>query len=147
MPGPPLASVTLPRTRFLYLAAILLVVLPLIVGIVYFPVLTNAWCEQFEIPEYERSFGFRMATLEFPSSQGGTYSVHGIGSVELGGRFAAAGVRPGDVPRMQHGFASFCGALAAASDGYEATLDVVNLHDVRSGRHERRRITLRRAAS
>jgi hypothetical protein len=46
---------------------------------------------------------------------------------------------------MYHGFADFCGSLAAVSHGHEAMLDVMNVYEVALGRRERRTITLRPA--
>lgn len=137
-----LALVTLPRTRLLVIFAMLMFVLPLVVGIVFLPVLSNAWCQQFELPKYEREFGFRMARFEVPSKGGGTHSVDAIGFLERGGVFATAGLRVGDAPRIYHGFADFCGDLARASDGLESTLDVMNIYDAARGNRGRRLVTL-----
>lgn len=135
--------ITLQKAHFLYLAVVLLVVLPIVLGIVCSPVLGNYWCKQFDIPEYERTFGFTMGSFELPDHAGGTYSAAGITTVEASGAFAKAGLRPGDIPRMHHGWASFCGSLQAAAEGYRATLDVINVTDLRAGRDARREVTLR----
>ena len=138
--------ITLQKAHFLYLALVVLVVLPVVLAIVFSPVLGNYWCKQFDVPEYERTFGFKLGTFELPDREGGTYSATGIATVNSAGAFARAGIRPGDLPRMHHGWASFCGSLAAAADGYESTLDVINVDDLRAGRRDaRREVTLRPA--
>jgi hypothetical protein len=132
---------TLSRAHFVYVALICLVVLPILAGIVFSPVLWMVWCDQFEMPEHERRFGFQMETFEIVSSQGGSYQVRGVGRVEPGGLFAAAGVRAGDVPRQHHG-TELCGALAMASEGHSAHIEMVNVADLREGRQDRRDITI-----
>jgi hypothetical protein len=132
---------TLSRAHFVYVALICLVVLPILAGIVFSPVLWMVWCDQFEMPEHERRFGFQMETFEIASNQGGSYQVRGVGRVEPGGLFAAAGVRAGDVPRQHHG-TELCGALAMASEGHSAHIEMVNVADLREGRQDRRDITI-----
>jgi hypothetical protein len=147
MPGEAMPKQTLPRlltlsrAHFIYIAAVCLIVLPILAGIVFAPVLWMVWCDQFEMPEHERRFGFRMETFEVVSSQGGSYQVRGVGRVEPGGLFAAAGIRAGDVPRQHHG-TELCGALAMASEGRSAHIDMVNIADLRAGRHDPRDITI-----
>jgi hypothetical protein len=131
--------ITLSKMHFLYFALILGVVLPVLAGIVATPMLSNVWCGQFEMPEYERSFGFTMGSIQIASQDGGSRSVSAFVSIRPGGLFERAGVRSGDIPRMHHGVSSLCGALAAASDGYRVNLDVVNADDARAGHYERRR--------
>jgi hypothetical protein len=131
--------VTLSKLHFLYLALVLLVVLPVIVGIVASPIVDNVWCRQIEIPTYERQFGFTLGTIQMTSPDGSQTSAAAFTSVARGGWFDGAGVRPGDIPRMHHGYSSLCGTLAAVSQGYRATLAVVNADDARSGHYDRRR--------
>jgi hypothetical protein len=45
--------ITLPRTRFLYVALISLVVLPAVVLIVLWPGLSYLWCREVDMPQYE----------------------------------------------------------------------------------------------
>jgi hypothetical protein len=130
---------TLGRMGFLYTAVVLLVVLPVICALAFFPVVENYWCAWFEIPQYEQKFGFKWGSLE---SADANHTVYGITSVQPDGAFAKAGIRAGDVPRMQHGVSSVCAALAAASQGHEASLSVLNVNDWRAGRSERREIPI-----
>jgi len=136
------ALLTLSRTHFFYVALICLIVLPALSAIVFSPILGILWCDHFEIPEYERSFGFRMETFQVPSSDGGTYPVRGIGLVEPGGLFEMSGVRAGDIPRQHHG-TELCGVLSAASKGFSGRIDMVNVDDLRSGQYNRREVTIR----
>jgi hypothetical protein len=133
---------TLSRAHFVYIALFCLVVLPALAIIVLSPVLMVLWCARFELPEYERRFEFRMETFHVPGERGGTFEMRGIGYVRPGGPLSVAGVRPGDIPREHHGI-EFCGALAAASEGRTAHIDVVNVEDLKAGQYNRREITLR----
>jgi hypothetical protein len=131
---------TLSKMRFLYLAVLCLAVVPAILAIVFWPVLDGHWCRQFQIPSYEKRFGFRLGTFELADAQGRAYPVTGFLAVQPGGLLARAGVRPGDLPRMHHGISSLCSALGLAQEGYSATLTVVNVSDVRAGKREPREI-------
>ena len=138
--------ITLPRMPFLYTAAVLLVVLPVVSAVAFLPVLQNYWCAQFEIPKYEQEFGFTWGTLETTRPEGGRRATVGITSVRPNGVFAAVGIRAGDVPRMQHGVSSFCAALEAASEGTPSSLSLLNVEDFRAGQDTRREITLGRGS-
>ncbi len=131
--------ITLSRMHFLYLALILGVALPVLVAIVASPMLGNAWCGQFEMPEYERQFGFTLGRIQVQGDDGVSRSQTAFVSIAVGGVFERAGVRPGDIPRMHHGISSLCSALGAASDGYRVTVEVVNESDARAGHQDRRR--------
>lgn len=140
------ALVTLPKTRFLYIAMMLLVALAAVVAVVFGPQLENVWCSQIEMPGYEARFGFRLGSLDVVSDQSERSSVVGIVSVDDAGPFGRAGLRPGDVPRMQHGLSSLCGALSAASTGETVQLSVLNVADAPQGKKDRRDVTLRLGA-
>ena len=117
-------SIILSKTQFLYLFAVLFVVLPVIVVIAFLPVLSGAWCRQFDVPRYEQEFGFRLAGLRTTASDGSVYTVLAITAVTPDGAFARAGSREGDVPRMYHGVCDFSGALGFAAQGHAVELRV-----------------------
>jgi hypothetical protein len=133
--------ITLRKTHFLYTSLVLAILL-IILAIVLSPGVHAYWCQHFDMPEYERQFGFKLGSFELPDQHGGTYTATGVASVDPAGWFARAGIRPGDVPRMHHGISSFCGTLGAAAEGYTSSLDVVNVADLRAGNATRREVTL-----
>jgi hypothetical protein len=47
---------------------------------------------------------------------------------------------------MQHGVSSFCGALAAASEGTPSSLSLLNVDDFRAGQDTRREVTIGRVS-
>ena len=128
--------ITLPKTRALYVALLLLVVFPAIGLLVFAPAFGGLWCRQFEMPGYETQFGFQLGTLEVAKPGRARYSTTGVVSVTPGGVFARAGIRAGDVPRMHHGIGDFCGDLAAAAEGREATLSLRNVTDTGDERRD-----------
>jgi hypothetical protein len=93
--------ITLSKTRFLYLSLALLIIVGLVVLVVS-PASGGLWCRQFEMPAYEKRFGFKLGSLEVHDSQRSTYSAIGIVWVAPEGVFARAGVKAGDVrkPRL-----------------------------------------------
>jgi hypothetical protein len=135
--------ITLSKTHFLYVALVFLVALPVIVFIVVSPGFGGVWCRQFDMPDYEARFGFKLGSFEVSNPHGDTYSVTGIARVDPSGAFGRAGVRTGDVPRMYHGLGDFCSDLAVASRGDVVDLELVNVMDLRAGKSDRRRVALR----
>jgi hypothetical protein len=89
---------TLSRAQFLYIAVILFVVLPGIMGVAFSDVLYSAWCRQVEMPKYEKLLGFRMGSVQVQRPGAENYSVDAITWVRPDGPFARAGIRAGDVP-------------------------------------------------
>jgi hypothetical protein len=114
-----------------------------IVVIAVSPGFGGMWCRQFEMPDYEARFGFKLGSFEVRNPSGDTYSVTGIALVAPSGAFERAGVRAGDVPRMHHGLGDFCSDLAVASRGDVVDLQLVNVMGLRAGKSDRRRVTLR----
>ena len=108
---------TLSKLQVLYLALLLLFVLPAVVLLGLGPSVGNIWCREIEMPSYEKTFGFRLGSL------GDGHGPAAIISVVPGGIFATAGIQPGDRPRVYHGVADFCAELDAASQGREVALD------------------------
>src|SRR5215210_8459714 len=74
---------------------------------------------EFEIPHYEREYGFRGGWLDVPTTQGPPRQAFGIVSVEPAGRLAHYGFRRGDIPVAHHGdgLAWFCEALERVRTG------------------------------
>jgi hypothetical protein len=108
------ARFTLSKAQYLHPAGKLLVVLPAIGLISMAPSVTSLWCLEFDMPGYERVFGFRLGQLAAPCTEGGTYKTGGFVSVEPGGILGRADVRAGDVPHAYHGMPESCDDLDAA---------------------------------
>ena len=127
--------------RFGYLYFVLILVLPIIVGFVFWPAIDLWWTKQAEAPQLQQAFGFTLE--ERPRAVGG-----GVPGVRLvitkvvpGGVFDQLGVRPGDVITcLQHGEAQFWGALMAAREGYRASISVVPAERLADGCDARRRL-------
>lgn len=130
---------TLPRTKFLYLAVIFVALAAVVAVIVLTP---NEICLRFEMPRYERAFGFKLGEMEAPGAGASSDRVLAVTTVEPNGVFARSGVRPGDVPRGHHGIAEFCGDLDAALGGRAVDLRLNNLVDARAGKDSVREIRL-----
>ena len=135
-----MAPITLSRTQFLYVALVLLVLLPAAVLLIVSPGLPSVWCKHFELADYEQTFGFKLGPLQ---PRGSGESVLGFASVAPDGVFARSGLRTGDVPSMYHGLGDLCGDLAAASEGREVELRVFNVAERQGDSIAWRRVPLR----
>jgi hypothetical protein len=121
---------TLSRTHFVITGVTLGVLAFTCAAALLYPYgLANFTCAQFDMPQYERLFGFELGSIQLRDDQGGSYSVRAVRSVTPGGVFARSGIRPGDKPRTHHGLGDFCGDLHAALDGHEVHLRVRNLDE------------------
>ena len=125
------------QTTSFAVTTVILAVLGLVCGLViFFPYgIYNFKCAQFDMPEYEKIFGFELGQVEATDGQRGSYAISAIKAVTSGGVFARSGIRPGDYPRMHHGLVDFCGDLHAATEGRTVDLRVRNLLDAR-GAHD-----------
>jgi hypothetical protein len=121
--------ITLPKTSFLYIFLILFVVLPVTSLFVFSNSLAAVFCRQFELPEYEEQLGFRVGELEVRNGRWAGQTALGITWVDPNGPLGRAGLRAGDVPRMYHGVADFCGTLSEVADGRPTKIKVVNVLD------------------
>jgi hypothetical protein len=139
---PRYGPLTLSRAQFLYIAIILFVVLPGIMGVAFSGVLYSAWCRQVEMPKYEKLLGFRMGLVRVQRAGAESYSVDAITWVRPDGSFARAGIRAGDVPHMHHGFGDLCGDLASVAESGHAELEVANVEGMRNPQASRRRVTV-----
>jgi hypothetical protein len=135
----------LSNTHFV-LVALVLLILAIVCGLVlFFPnTIFNLQCEHFDLPGYSASFGFTLGEMEAPDDRGGAYTVRAIIRLDPDGALARSGARVGDVPRMHHGIAEFCGALASASQGEAVHLRVYNLDDAKSGKDPWRELVIRK---
>jgi hypothetical protein len=120
-------AITLGHRQWLYLAVVTIVVLPMVLVVTFLPQIQTAYVRQFVLPEWEKRFGFfhGRTTLQM---NGGMQEVFAIVSVVPGGKFASAGLLPGDVPvGYQHGFESgFFSDLRRLESEHEVTLQVIN---------------------
>ena len=132
------APITLSRTSALYVALILLVVLPVLGMFAFSDVIDNAWCEQFEIPDYEELLGFKMGPIPVPDGK----QAKGLTWVDPAGPLGKAGIRAGDFPRIHHGMSDFCGDLASVADRRPVQIEVVNVADLGKGAGSRRLLTI-----
>ncbi len=117
--------------EWLTLAVGLFVVLPLILAITFQNDLYEAYLVQFKAPDLQREFGFRAEYVEAESSSPHTSRRFTITSVELGGPFWRAGIRPGDIPfGYKHGFRAgfYLDLTGARESGSVALLLVRNAH-------------------
>jgi hypothetical protein len=109
----------------------------LVLTIVLWPWLYSLAVEHFELPQFERQFGFRGARLSIPGEPAS--EVYGIAEVVPGGILEQSGVRPGDVPIAHHGgLWDFFGALQEAQSGQPSEFTVVALAEWRHSRQARR---------
>jgi hypothetical protein len=134
--------ITLPKATILYVTLLLLVVLPAISIVVFSNVLVDAWCKQFEIPQYEKALGFRMGSVPIADRNGSTRTATGLTWVNSEGPLGRAGLRSGDIPRTQHGIGDFCGDLSLAAKGEPVDIEVINVADLAKGDGYRRRVTI-----
>src|SRR5258706_13038508 len=135
--------IVLSNTQFLYIALVCFVILPVLALIVLSPAFPSVWCQHFDMPEYERAFGFKLGELQAPRPEGDTYTVLGVAAVDPLGALDRSGVRVGDVPRMYHGLGDFCGDLAAPLEGRAVELRVYNVGEARDEKDPWKRIPLR----
>ena len=102
--------IQLSRAQWVIVAAVLGVVFPLLLLLVFMPVVGNWFVVATTAPRLERDLGFHAALAMHPGFPG-RETFH-IVSVVPGGVFDRAGIRPGDVPlHIHHGSGDFYGLL------------------------------------
>jgi hypothetical protein len=91
----------------------------------------SEWNARVEVRRLERAFGFTSGIVIVPDRNGGRLETWGIVTVTVGGPFARAGVRGGDVPFDDHGDGanSMLYALTLASGGEIGEFHVANAAD------------------
>ena len=129
--------ITLSKTPTAHVALVFVVIA--VVGMLAFSnAIENGWCQRYEIPEYERLLGFRMGAINVPEAN----ETLGLVWVDPSGPLGKAGIRAGDVPRMHHGLAEFCGELARVADRRPVEIEVMNVGDVSNGARRHRVVTV-----
>ena len=104
--------------------------------------LYNFACGQFDLPEYEKAYGFTYAAVAVLRPDGSTRLVGGISEVDPKGAFARSGIRAGDIPKVHHGIGDFCGDIASAEESDRHWIEVFNAYDEKSGKEPRREVLL-----
>ena len=137
--------ITLGRTRRTYV--ITLVALAVLVGaaatiLVYPATFYSFTCGQFDIPEYEKAYGFTFSKLAATRPDGSVALVSGISAVDPEGAFARSGIRPGDIPETYHGLQDFCADIAWAMESDKSSVRVFNVYDEKAGKEPRREVLL-----
>ena len=130
--------ITLSKASAHYVALILLVVLPVLGTLAFSDVIDNAWCEQFEIPDYEEILGFKMGLIPVPGGK----QAKGLTWVDPAGPLGKAGIRAGDFPRIHHGMSDFCADLASVADRRPVQIEVINVADLGKGPSNHRLVTV-----
>lgn len=136
------SPITLGKMQVLYVSLVVLVVLPVVVLFAFSNLFYSAWCKQFEIPEYEKRFGFTMGAIPVTDPDGRTRESIGLTWVDGQGPLGRAGLRAGDFPRMYHGFGDFCGPLSRLAEGNPVQLEVINVEDLGKRENHRRTTTV-----
>ena len=103
----------------------------------------NLACEQWELPNHEKAFGFRFGQVRLPGGPDAHRMVPAITEVAPGSVAAQAGLRAGDRPRMHHGLGEFCGELTAITEGRSSSVQVMNVYDAQRGELVWREISFR----
>jgi hypothetical protein len=123
------------RRYFIVLSGLVMVILVLTIVLWPWPYMLAV--EYFELPKFERQFGFRGAYLPIPGSP--SSQIYSIAEVVPGGVLAQSGVRPGDVPIAHHGgLWEFYGALQDSRSGQPADFTVIALAEWRDEPQKRR---------
>ena len=131
------------RVYLISVVALTAVVVAVSIALLYPVALPSFLCYQFDLPEYEKTYGFTFSeVLNEIMPNGRSRSVFGISALDPNGAFARSGVRVGDVPRMYHGVQDFCGDIAWAEESDRVWIQVTNVYDKKAGREAQREILL-----
>jgi len=102
--------VQLSRAQWVIVGTFVGVVFPLLLLLVFMPVVGNWFIVATTAPELERDLGFHAAVAPHPAFSG--RETFYVVTVVPGGAFDRAGIRPGDVPmHVHHGSGDFYGRL------------------------------------
>ena len=142
--GGPMITIKATRRTFLVTLLGLAVVSGVSATVLFYPGGFYSFsCGQFDIPEYEKAYGFAFSEVPVMRPDGSTRMDGGISAVDPKGAFARSGIRAGDIPRMHHGLSDFCADIAYAEEGGKLPLEVFNVYDDRAGKEPRREVVLR----
>ena len=104
------SMIRLSRAQWVIVGAFLGIVFPLLLVLVFIPVVTDWYVVATVAPALERDLGFRAERANHPGFPG-RETFHVV-AVSPGGIFQRAGIQPGDVPLdVHHGRADFYGLL------------------------------------
>jgi hypothetical protein len=134
---------TLSRGSQLYVALVLLVLLPLVVGIAFQDRLYGVYLEHFVRPDLEKEFGFTAGEVQVPS-RAPCPPQFAIVEVSRTGVLWRAGMRPGDLPvGYVHGSATgFYSDLVRVRAGHPVEVQVLAVADYGEGLKAWRRVHL-----
>jgi hypothetical protein len=125
--------ITMSSAQWVVSAALILAVLPAIVGLAFLPQICVVYTRTFELPKWEKTFGFTHGTIPV-SLDGHKYEMFGIATVIPDGTFAKAGVpsRVG-VAGFREGFEpGFYGQMEQLERGGTVTLELISEKGQRS---------------
>ena len=117
--------IQLSRAQWVIVGTFLTVVFPLLLLLIFMPVVANWFIVATSAPELERDLGFHAAVAKHPAFP--TQETFYVVSVIPGGAFDRAGIRPGDVPtQIHHGRGDFY-ALLRDHRGASVELRIIRL--------------------
>ena len=127
----------------MYIAVIVLLVIPTVVAFTFMNQIRAMFLHEFIGPGLERDFGFKAGTERVADGKE-SYEVFVIQWVKPGGILDKAGFRSGDIPvGYKHGFESgFYQDLLWAKDGSVLQIHVLNFGDVRNEQSKSRTVSL-----
>jgi hypothetical protein len=137
--------ITIKRTRrtFAVTAVSLAILVAAALTIMVYPSSFYSFtCGLFDLPEYEKQYGFTYSEVPAMRPDGSTRIVGAISAVDPNGAFARSGIRAGDVPRTHHGLGDFCACIVYAEEGGTIPMEVFNVYDEKAGREPRRQVVL-----
>jgi len=133
----------LPVAHFAHVFLFVVVVFPLILLTVLSPLILPVFVYEFDVPRLHKEFGFVGDRVYVPDL---SFRVFRIKSVVPGGRFAAPGFQPDDVPIGYHhdSLVGFYADLETVLEtGTAQSFTVVPLQDIKNGLGKSRRVTIR----
>jgi hypothetical protein len=131
--------------QYALLVTTLLGTIPIVVWLVWFPDILDAYVEQAYGPALQEKYGFKVTEVTVTRSDGETFRRKVVTEIAPGGPLAQAGVRPGDSAWGYHrgGMPLFYSHLRELETKPEVTFPVSNVYDYAEGRSSKRDITVR----
>ena len=135
---------TLGSSQWVYLSAVVLVVLPIVLGFSFLNQIYGAYLREFVAPGLQNEFGFQagLQTLSLGEERAEEFIIY---SVTPGGLLSRAGFQSGDIPVLyHHNFEStFYQDLLLVRKGRAVTIHVINVRDIKLENPSPRNLTLR----